>query len=123
MGEVYRAHDTTLGRDVAVKLLPPELSSDRERSSRLEREARLLATLNHPFVATIHGFDLIDSRPALILELVEGPTRAERISRGRLRYQECCELGIQIASALEAAHDRGIAHRDLKPANIKLTQQ
>ena len=126
MGEVYRARDTTLGRDVAVKVLPSDVAADPERMSRFAREARLLAALNHPHVATIHGFEHAAGVSALVMELVEGPTLLERIAdggRGRARgmaLAEALRLASQIAEALEAAHYRGVIHRDLKPANIKL---
>jgi serine/threonine protein kinase/Tol biopolymer transport system component len=123
MGEVYRARDTRLGRDVAIKILSAHLAGDTDRIARLEREARLLATLNEPSIATIHGIETFDHQPALILELVEGATLSERIASARVQAAEACEIGIQIATALEAAHGKGIIHRDLKPANIKLTPQ
>jgi serine/threonine-protein kinase len=120
MGEVYRARDTRLGRDVALKVLPDALAADPNRIVRFEREARLLAALNHPRIATIHGFEEVDGVRALVLELVEGPTLAERIARGPLPVSEAITIGLQIAEALEAAHEKGIIHRDLKPANIKV---
>jgi serine/threonine-protein kinase len=120
MGEVYRARDTRLGRDVAIKVLPPVFATDAGRLARFEREARLLAALNHPRIATIHGLEEFDGVRALVLELVEGPTLAERIARSPLGVGEALALGQQIGEALEAAHDRGIIHRDLKPANIKV---
>jgi Tol biopolymer transport system component len=120
MGEVYRATDTRLGRDVAIKVLPETLAFDGERRSRLEREARLLASLNHPHIATIHGLEESSGRLALILELVEGPTLAERVRRGPIGLTESVTLASGIAAALDAAHEQGVIHRDLKPANIKL---
>jgi eukaryotic-like serine/threonine-protein kinase len=121
MGEVYRALDTRLHREVAVKVLPAALSDDPERVARLEREARLLAALNHPYIATIHGLDVTGGRHAIVMEMVDGPTLADRLSHGPLALDLALELARQIAEALEAAHEKGIIHRDLKPANIKLT--
>ena len=121
MGEVYRAHDPRLGRDVAIKILPSAFTSDPDRLARFEREARLLAALNHPHIAGIYGIEDTGAAPALVLELVEGPTLADRLAAGRLRIEESIALARQIADALSAAHDKGIIHRDLKPANIKVT--
>ncbi|HEY2945725.1 MAG TPA: protein kinase [Vicinamibacteria bacterium] len=126
MGEVYRAHDAKLGRDVAIKILPRQFAADPDRRARLEREARLLATLNHPHIGGIYGLEDREGSLALLLELVEGETLAERIGRGRpdkpsLKVREALSIARQIADALEAAHDKGIVHRDLKPANIKVT--
>ena len=121
MGEVYRARDTRLGRDVAIKILPAEFTADPERLARFEREARVLASLNHPNIATIHGIEEGDSIPALVMELVDGETLAERIARGPLRIADALAIATQIAEALDAAHEKGIVHRDLKPANIKIT--
>jgi eukaryotic-like serine/threonine-protein kinase len=121
MGEVYRAHDARLGRDVAIKILPRAFTSDPERLARFEREARVLASLNHPHIAGIYGVVEADSAPALVLELVEGPTLADRIAAGRIAIREVLAIGRQIADALAAAHDKGIVHRDLKPANVKVT--
>jgi serine/threonine-protein kinase len=121
MGEVYRAHDTKLKRDVALKILPAHVSRDVERLARFEREARVLASLNHPHIATIYGVDETDGVRALILELVEGPTLAERLGAGPMPVREALSAARQIAEALDAAHEKGIVHRDLKPANIKLT--
>jgi serine/threonine-protein kinase len=123
MGEVYRARDTRLGRDVALKVIPARLASDPSHHERLEREARVLAALNHPRIASIHGLEEHDGILALVLEYVPGPTLAERLAQGRLRLDECITMGKQIASALEAAHQRGIVHRDLKPGNIKITDE
>jgi TolB-like protein/Tfp pilus assembly protein PilF len=122
MGEVYRARDTKLGRDVAIKILPAHLLSDPDRRARLEHEARLLASLNHPNIGAIYGLDDTDSVLALVLELVEGETLAERIAGAPLPLKDAVAIARQIADALGAAHDRGIVHRDLKPANIKLTR-
>ena len=121
MGEVYRARDTKLGREVAIKILPAVFSSDAERRARFEREARVLATLNHPHIGAIYGLEDADGVQALVLELVEGETLAERIAHGPLPMAEELANGRQIADALEAAHEKGIVHRDLKPANIKIT--
>jgi eukaryotic-like serine/threonine-protein kinase len=120
MGEVYRARDTRLGRDVAVKVLPRLFSADPERLARFDREARLLASLNHPNIAAIYGFEQTASIHALVLELVEGPTLAERLQRGPLPIVEAVRIARQITDALEAAHERGVVHRDLKPQNIKV---
>jgi eukaryotic-like serine/threonine-protein kinase len=121
MGEVYRARDTRLGRDVAIKVLPALFLSDPERRARFEREARLLASLNHPHIAAIYGVEEAGSTLALVLELVEGPTLADRIAHGPVPLEQALPLAQQIAEALEAAHEKGIVHRDLKPANIKVT--
>ena len=121
MGEVWRARDTKLGRDVAIKTLPGEFAEDSDRLARFEREARMLAALNHPHIAAIHGFERADGVQFLVLELVEGDTLADRIARGPIPVEESIKLAIQIAEALEAAHEKGVVHRDLKPANIKMT--
>ena len=123
MGAVYRARDTTLGREVALKLLPDFLLGDSEKISRLEREARLLASLNHPNVATLHGLEESEGLKYLVMELVPGETLAERISRGPLRIEECLGIFRQIAEGLEAAHEKGVIHRDLKPANVIITAE
>src|SRR5688500_9346767 len=120
MGEVYRARDITLGRDVALKFLPDTFSSDPERIARFRREAQVLASLNHPHIAAIYGLDEANGTRFLILELVEGESLAARIARGRLSVDEAVRIARQIIEALEAAHDQGIVHRDLKPANIVL---
>ena len=120
MGEVYRARDSKLGRDVAIKILPSHFIADPERRSRFAREARLLATLNHPHIGAIYGLEDIDGAAALILELVEGPTLADRLARGPLPIAEALAIARQLADALDAAHENGIVHRDLKPANIVL---
>ena len=122
MGEVYRARDTKLDRDVAIKVLPEEFAADPERLARFEREAKLLASLNHPNIAAIHGFEESDGVNALVLELVEGPTLAERIEQGPIPVDEAIATAKQIAEALEAGHEAGVIHRDLKPANIKLKE-
>ena len=121
MGEVYRARDIKLGREVALKVLPPHFAGDPERLARFQREAQVLASLNHPNIASIHGLEDSDGTPALVLELVEGPTLADRIAAGRVPIEEAIRIARQIAGALAAAHEHGIIHRDLKPANIKLT--
>jgi serine/threonine protein kinase len=121
MGQVYRATDTTLDREVAIKVLPEAFTKDPERLARFEREAKVLASLNHPHIAGIHGLEEIDGRKLLVLELVEGESLAERISRGRLPAEEALELARQMAQGLEAAHEQGIVHRDFKPANVQVT--
>jgi len=120
MGEVYRARDTRLQRDVAVKVLPEAFVRDPERLARFEREAQLLAALNHPNIGAIFGLEDAAGTPALVLELVEGPTLADRLSEGPIALDEAIAIAKQVADALESAHERGIVHRDLKPANIKL---
>jgi serine/threonine protein kinase/Tol biopolymer transport system component len=127
MGEVYRARDMKLGRDVAIKVLPREVIEHPDRLARFEREARALAALNHHHIAQIYGFEDLPNPdspaplPCLVLELVPGPTLAERLARGQLALAEALDVGRQIAEALDAAHEKGIVHRDLKPANIKVT--
>jgi serine/threonine protein kinase len=121
MGEVYRARDSRLNRDVAIKVLPDSVSSDPERLVRLEREARALAALNHPHIGAIYDFERVEGTAKLVLELVDGPTLAERLRGGALAVDEALTIAEQIADALAAAHDKGIIHRDLKPANIKVT--
>jgi serine/threonine-protein kinase len=121
MGEVYRARDLKLKREVAIKILPEEFSRDAERVSRFQREAEVLASLNHPNIAAIHDLQETNGTRYRVLELVEGETLADRIARGPLPVEEALNIAIQICEALEAAHERGIIHRDLKPANIKLT--
>jgi serine/threonine protein kinase/tetratricopeptide (TPR) repeat protein len=120
MGEVYRARDTKLDRDVAIKVLPAVFGSDPDRVVRFQREAKTLAALNHPNIAAIYGLEERDGATALVLELVEGPTLADRIAQGPVPQDEAVRIATQIADALEAAHERGIIHRDLKPANVKL---
>jgi serine/threonine protein kinase/Tol biopolymer transport system component len=122
MGEVYRACDTKLNRDVALKVLPELFALDPDRLARFTREARLLATLNHPNIAAIYGLEESDGAHALVLELVDGPTLADRIALGPMSLNEALPIARQIADALEAAHGKGIIHRDLKPANIKITR-
>ena len=117
MGEVYRASDRKLKREVAIKVLPEAFARDEERMKRFEREAQVLASLNHPNVAAIYGVEEANGVRALVLELVEGPTLAERIASGPLPLDEALRIASQIAHGLEAAHDRAVIHRDLKPAN------
>ncbi len=120
MGEVYRATDTKLKRQVAIKVLPAALTADHDRLARFQREAEVLASLNHPNIAAIHGLEESDGLKALVMELVEGPTLADRIAQGAIPLDEALPIARQIAEALEAAHEQGIIHRDLKPANIKV---
>ncbi len=122
MGEVYRARDPRLNRDVAIKVLPALVTGDAERVARFQREAHLLASLHHPNIAQIYGFEDVSGTKALVLELVDGPTLADLIARGRVPVDEAIGIAKQIADALSAAHDQGVVHRDLKPANIKLTK-
>src|SRR5260370_25773515 len=121
MGEVYRATDARLGRDVALKVLPEAFARDTERMARFEREAKVLASLNHPNIASIYGLEESNGVSALAMELVEGPTLAERIKQGPIPLDEALAMAKQVAEALEYAHERGIIHRDLKPSNVKLT--
>ena len=123
MGEVYRAHDSLLGRDVALKVLPKEFVCDPDRLARFRREAQLLASLNHPNIATIHGLEDSGGSYCLVMELVPGQTLAERLATGALPVEEVLRICGQIAEALEAAHQKGITHRDIKPANIKVTPE
>ncbi len=120
MGEVYRATDTNLKRQVAIKVLPASVAGDAERLARFQREAEVLAALNHPNIAQIHGLERSDGTIALVMELVEGPTLADRIAQGAISVDEALPIAKQIAEALEAAHEQGIIHRDLKPANVKV---
>src|SRR6266496_6278569 len=120
MGEVYRARDTKLDREVAIKVLPELFVSDPERIARFQREAKTLATLNHPHIGGIYGFEDTGAIHALVLELVDGPTLAERIARGPIPLDQALPLARQIVDALDAAHEQGIIHRDLKPANVKV---
>src|SRR5262245_38793988 len=121
MGEVYRARDLKLGRDVAIKVLPDAVAREHERLARFEREARTLAALNHPNIATIHGLEDTTGVKALVMELVEGPTLADRLVHAPVPPAEALSIARQLVDALDAAHERGIVHRDLKPANIKFT--
>jgi serine/threonine protein kinase len=121
MGEVYRARDTRLDREVAIKVLPSELAADESRLLRFEREARTLASLNHPNVGGIHGVDQDGDVRFLALELVPGEDLAQRLLRGPLPVEEAIDVCRQIAEGLEAAHEAGVVHRDLKPANVRIT--
>src|ERR1051325_6841353 len=120
MGEVYRGRDMRLKRDVAIKILPESVASDPERLARSQREAEVLASLNHPHIAAIYGVEESNGTHALVMELVDGETEADRIARGAIPLDEALPMARQIAEALEAAHERGIVHRDLKPANIMI---
>ena len=124
MGQVWQATDTQLNRQVALKILPDAFADDPDRLVRFQREAQVLASLNHPNIAQIHGieYDEADGTRALVLELVEGPTLAERIAPGPVPVDEALPIATQIAEALEAAHEAGVIHRDLKPANIKVRE-
>ena len=121
MGEVYRAEDTTLKREVAIKVLPERFTQDTERLARFQREAQVLASLNHPNIASIYGLEDSDDKHALVLELVEGEDLSERIKHGAIPLEESLKFALQMAGTLEAAHENGIIHRDLKPANVKIT--
>src|SRR6516225_4222005 len=121
MGEVYSGTDTRLKRDVAIKVLPPLFASDADRLARFQREAEVLASLNHVNIAHVYGLEQSDGTTALAMELVEGETLAERIARGPIQVDDALAIAREIADALEAAHARGIVHRDLKPGNVKLT--
>ena len=120
MGQVYQATDTKLNRQVALKILPEAFATDPDRLARFTREAQILASLNHPNIAQIHGIEEDEGTRALVLELVEGPTLADRIGKGPIPLDEALPIATQIADALEAAHEQGIIHRDLKPANVKV---
>ena len=120
MGQVYQATDTKLNRQVALKILPEAFATDPDRLARFQQEAQVLASLNHPNIAQIHGLEESDGTRALVLELVEGPTLADRIAQGPIPVDEALPIAKQIAEALEAAHEAGVIHRDLKPANIKV---
>src|SRR5262247_44154 len=121
MGVVFRALDTKLHREVALKLLPDHFADDPERLARFQREAQVLASLNHPNIAQIHGLDDSTAQTCIVMELVEGETLQERLRRGAIPIDEALPIAKQVCEALEAAHEKGIIHRDLKPANIKLT--
>src|SRR6202158_4908156 len=120
MGQVYRATDTKLKRQIAIKILPPSLAADHDRLPRVQREAEVLASLNHPHIAGIYGLEESEGVFALVMELVEGEDLSQRIARGAIPLDEALPIAKQIADALEAAHEQGIIHRDLKPANIKV---
>jgi len=123
MGEVYQARDTKLGRSVAVKILPELFARDPERISRFEREAKLLASLNHANIAALYGLEQADGKHFLVMELVEGDTLGQRIARGAMPVEDALKMAHQITEALEAAHEKGVIHRDLKPANVKITPE
>ena len=123
MGEVYRAEDLNLNRQVAIKVPPDVFAGDPERLARFQREAKVLASLNHPNIAAIYGVEEADGKRFLILELVEGDTLAERLSKGPLSLEEALDVCRQIAEGLEGAHEKSIIHRDLKPSNVKITPQ
>src|SRR5205814_2094826 len=120
MGQVYRATDTRLKRQVAIKVLPPALAADADRLARFQREAEVLASLNHPNIAAVYGLEDTDGVKALVMELVEGEDLSQRIARGAIPLDDALPIAKQIAEAFEAAHEHGIIHRDLKPANIKV---
>ena len=121
MGQVYRATDKKLKRQVAIKILPPSLGADHDRLARFQREAEVLASLNHPNIAAIYGLEESGGMTALVMQLVEGDDLSERLARGPIPMDEALPIATQIAVALEAAHEKGIVHRDLKPANVMLT--
>jgi eukaryotic-like serine/threonine-protein kinase len=121
MGQVYRATDTKLKRQVAIKILPPSLAANADRLARFQREAEVLASLNHPNIGAIYGLEESGGMTALLIELVEGDDLSQRITRGAIPLDEALPIARQIAEALEAAHEQGVIHRDLKPANIKIT--
>ena len=123
MGEVYLAEDTRLRRRVAIKVLPAEFTRDPERLARLEREAQVLAQLEHPNIAAVYGLEEAEGVRFLAMQLAEGPTLAERIARGPIPLEEALPIALQITRGLEAAHEKGIVHRDLKPANIKVVEE
>ena len=123
MGEVYRARDTKLNREIAIKVLPSAFAQDSDRLARFQREARMLASLNHPNIAAIYGLEELDGVRYLVLELVPGETLAQRLERHPLAVREALEICRQMAEALESAHEKGIIHRDLKPANVKVTPE
>src|SRR5262245_43929753 len=121
MGVVFRARDTRLQRDVALKLLPDNFANDPDRLARFQREAQVLASLNHTNIAQIYGLEQVNGATCIVMELVEGETLADKLTKGPLPYDEVIDIARQLADALSAAHERGIVHRDLKPANIHRT--
>jgi len=121
MGVVFRAHDSKLDREVAIKILPKEMSGDPERTARFAREARTLASLQHANVAAVYGYEEVEDIRFLVMELIEGEDLRERLERGAIPVDEAIDIACQIAAGLEAAHDNNIVHRDLKPANVKVT--
>ena len=123
MGEVYRARDSKLNRDVALKILPAMFVEDAERMARFRREAQVLASLNHPNIGSIYGLEDLNNLRVLVLELVEGPTLADRIAGGAIPLEEALAIARQTAEAVAYAHEKGVTHRDLKPANIKITPE
>src|SRR5207244_832907 len=123
MGEVYRAHDIKLGRDIALKVLPEVFAHNAERMARFEREARVLATLNHPNIAAVYDLQELEGHCFLVLELVHGQTLSRKLSRGALAVREALSICRQVTEALEAAHEKGVIHRDLKPGNIMVTPE
>ncbi len=123
MGVVYRATDTKLNRDVALKILPERFASDSQRMARFQREAEVLASLDHPNIGQIYGIEEAGQTKALVLQLIEGPTLAERIAQGPIPVEEALKIALQMAEGLEAAHEKGVIHRDLKPANVKITPE
>ncbi len=123
MGDVYRARDLKLGREVAIKVLPEEFARDSGRVARFEREARMLAAVNHAAIAAIYGAEEDGASRYIVMELVEGDTLAERLNHGRMPVPDALRIALQVAEALEVAHDKGVIHRDLKPANVKVTPE
>ena len=123
MGTVYRATDTKLNRDVALKILPQQFASDSQRMGRFQREAEVLASLDHPNIGQIYGIEDAGQTKALVLQLIEGPTLADQIAQGPIPVEEALKIALQMAEGLEAAHEKGVIHRDLKPANIKITPE
>jgi eukaryotic-like serine/threonine-protein kinase len=123
MGEVYRAFDRKLNREIALKVLPSMLADDADYVARFRREAQILASLNHPNIAAVYGYEESNGIRSLVMELIEGPTLAQRMAAGPILLEEALRVARQIADALETAHDRGIVHRDLKPANVKITPE
>ncbi len=123
MGVVYRATDTKLNRDVALKILPEQFASDSQRMGRFQREAEVLASLDHPNIGQIYGIEEAGQTKALVLQLIEGPTLADKIAQGPIPVEDALKIALQMAEGVEAAHEKGVIHRDLKPANIKITPE